>query len=220
MSGSVVAVVFDLDGTLVDSRADIAAAANFSLVQHGFLAHPEAVIGGFVGDGATNLLIRAAGIPSQDPRFPAVLQTFLDYYARHAADHTVLMPGSLEAIDALAGIDVAVLTNKPRGPTEALLDALGIASRFQVVVAGGDLQVLKPDPQPLLFVAEQLGCPIASVAMVGDGPQDIECGRAAGARTIGVKGGIASLQRLVDAQPDRLIESLFELPQAIASLRR
>jgi phosphoglycolate phosphatase len=218
MTATVRAVVFDLDGTLVDSRADLAASANYALTTLGFAAHSEQAIGSFVGDGARNLISRAAGISENHPEFDALLAAFVEHYDRHCAVKTKLMPGALEAMTALVELPLAVLTNKPRQPTLTLLAALGQLDRFSVIVAGGDLPYLKPDPRPLEHVAKCLKLPVSQLVLVGDGPQDVECGRTAGAKTIGVKGGIAALERLIFAAPDRLIDSLYDLPKAVASL--
>jgi phosphoglycolate phosphatase len=216
MTHPVEAVVFDLDGTLVDSCADITVAANHALQQHGFLTHSEQQIAAFVGDGAKHLIVRAAGVGEEDPRVPALVESFISYYAAHATSRTTPMPGALEALLALAGLPLAVVTNKPRGPTLALLEHLGLLGRFAVVVAGGDLPYLKPDPLPLLHVADRLALPVRNLVIVGDSPQDIECGKRADARTIGVRGGIAAPERLMASNPDYLLDSLFELPAVIA----
>lgn len=208
-------VVFDLDGTLVDSRSDIAAAANYALAVHGFARHPEPVIGSFVGDGATQLLLRAAAIAADDPRLGPLLRTFLEYYGEHAAVRTSLMPHAHDALAALSDLPLALLTNKPRGPTVALLAALGQLQVFAQIIAGGDCPYLKPDPRPLQRIARELDCPIERVVLVGDGPQDVGCGRAAGAYTVGVRGGIASAESLVAASPDCIIDSLEELPSVV-----
>ncbi|MGC4064698.1 MAG: HAD-IA family hydrolase [Polyangiaceae bacterium] len=218
MPRSIHAVVFDSDGTLVDSRADIAASANFALEQHGRPTHPESVIGSFVGDGALRLMARAASLPEDAPELPALLDTFLLHYAAHAADRTCFMPGVAEMLDDL-DLPLAILTNKPRVPTHALLRELGVLSRFQLIVAGGDLPYLKPDPRLLFHVAEGLSTTAERLAMVGDGPQDILCAKAANALAIGVKGGIAAVDRLIAARPDHLLESMVELPNVIAEHR-
>jgi 2-phosphoglycolate phosphatase len=212
-------VVFDLDGTLVDSRADIAAAANYALSRHGLPTLTEAQLGGFVGDGAKNLILRAARFTSNSPGLEPLLATFLDYYANHACIRTTLMPGAGEALDELATLPLALLTNKPRKATDALLVALGIASRFRCVIAGGDLEVIKPDPAPLLEIARRIDVTASSLVMVGDGPQDVECGRNAGALTVGVGGGIAELEQLKASRPDWFIGSLYELPALLRSGR-
>lgn len=215
MMPPIAGVVFDLDGTLVDSRADIARAANHALTHHGRAALSEEQIGKFVGDGARNLMIRASGLDAQSPLLGELLRTFLDFYPQHACEQTVLMPGAREALNALDWLPLAVLTNKPRAATVAVLEGLQIAAHFRSVIAGDDLPYLKPDPALLRESAKQLGVPVSAVAMVGDGPQDMLCGRNAGAFTVGILGGIADQQALRDACPDRLLTSLHELARAV-----
>jgi phosphoglycolate phosphatase len=213
------AVVFDLDGTLVDSLDDIVAAANFALAAHG---HPElsrAELSGYVGDGARRLLSRAARLSERAPELDRLLETFLERYTAHAADHTRLMPGAAEVLAALAPLPLALCTNKPRATTDAVLRALDLESLFGCVIADGDVARKKPDPESLLAIASRLGVRADELVMVGDGPQDVECGRAAGARTVGVLGGIASSDRLLAARPDAVIHSLSELPALVDSWR-
>ena len=209
------AIVFDLDGTLVDSLDDIVASANHALGAHGFRVLPLQEIAGYVGDGARLLLARAARVPPDSTELDPLLKTFLDYYTAHATDHTRLAPGALHALDELAPFSLALCTNKPRAPAIAVLEGLGVADRFRVVIAGGDLERGKPDPLPLVHIARELGCAPAELVMVGDGPQDVEAGRRAGARTVGVVGGIAARERLLAAEPEALIESLAELPPLV-----
>lgn len=215
MTRRIAGVVFDLDGTLVDSRADIARAANHALSRHGCVALSEEQIGTFVGDGARNLMIRASGLSEESPLFGELLRTFLDYYPEHACEQTVLMPGAREALEALRELPMAVLTNKPRAATVAVLEGLKISGYFRSVIAGGDLPFLKPEPALLRESAKKLGVPVSAVAIVGDGPQDVLCGRNAGAFTVGVLGGIADQQALRDACPDRLLASLHDLADAV-----
>ncbi len=211
-------IVFDLDGTLIDSRADIAAAVNHILGQLGYAELPLELLMGYVGDGAQQLIVRATGLPADSPKVAPLLAQFLDYYTAHAADETTWMPGGLEALDALRQYPLSICTNKPKVTTLAVLGALQAVDRFAVIIAGGDLPSLKPDPLPLRVIAERIGCAPDRLVIVGDGPQDIECGRAAGAFTIGVLGGIAAPERLMASNPDLVLASLWELPEAIARL--
>ncbi len=209
------AIVFDLDGTLIDSRADIAAAVNHVLGQLGFATLPLELVMGYVGDGARQLITRAAGLPADSPDVAPLFDKFLDYYTAHAADQTTWMPGALEALEALRQYPLTLCTNKPRVTTLAVLQALGAIDRFATIVCGGDLPRLKPDPLSLYVIAERVGGTPSSLVVVGDGPQDIECGRAVGAFTIGVLGGIAAPERLMASGPDLVLESLWELPRAL-----
>jgi phosphoglycolate phosphatase len=212
-------IVFDLDGTLVDSLADIAAATNFALSHHSLPILEQERIGAFVGDGAKRLIARAASMPEDSPSVAPLLDTFLAYYAKHSCDHTHLMPGALDALDALAHLPLALLTNKPRPAATTILDALGVAGRFCCIIAGGDFPVHKPDPALLFEVARQVGVAASTLVMVGDGPQDIECGQRAGAWTVAVGGGIATRESLEAARPWRWIETLHELPGVVSELQ-
>jgi phosphoglycolate phosphatase len=215
---SVRGVVFDLDGTLIDSRADIACATNHALRAHGRPALKDDEIARYVGDGARALLSRAARVPADDPELDRMLEAFLGYYTEHPADFTRPMPGARELLEALGDLPLAVCTNKPRKTTDAVLAALGLAGFFRVVVADGDRPERKPSPEPILHIAERFGVRPAELLMVGDGPQDIECGRRAGATTVGLRGGIADDQRLLAARPDHVIERLDELLPLIRGL--
>jgi phosphoglycolate phosphatase len=208
-------IVFDLDGTLIDSRLDIAYAANHALTKSGRAALPVDEISGYVGDGARLLLARAAKVEPDAAEVEPLLQAFLDYYAAHATDHTELLPGAHEALAALAHLPLALCTNKPRSTTNAVLANLRFPAEFKVVVAGGDLLKNKPDPLPLQHIARGFGLSTAQLVMVGDGPQDILCAKAAGSRSVGVEGGIQARERLIAAQPDVLLPSLADLPALV-----
>jgi phosphoglycolate phosphatase len=212
------AIVFDLDGTLIDSRRDIAAATLHALASHGFPALEPELIYGFVGDGARALLARAAAIAPTDPRLAALLSSFLAYYAEHPLDHTSFCPGAEAALSELSFLPLAICTNKPRLTTLRVLEGLGIGARFAVVLAGDDLPKSKPDPLPIRHIAERLELKPGALVVVGDGAQDVLAGRAAGARTVGVEGGIQPLSRLTAANPDVLISSLSELPNVVRGL--
>jgi len=206
------AIAFDLDGTLVDSRKDIAAALNLALADSGRPALPEETIAGFVGDGARTLCARAAGLPEDHADVGRILEGYLRHYLEHPMAFTRWMPGAREALDELGGYELALMTNKPRPTVEAVLAGLGVADRFAAVVAEGDLPEKKPSPAPVLWIAKHLGISPAEIVVVGDGPQDVQAGRRAGARTVAVRGGFALRERLEASGPDALIESLAELP--------
>jgi len=208
-------IVFDLDGTLIDSGGDIVTAANHALEATGKKALPEATLRRFVGDGARMLCARAAGLPERHPDVDRVLERYLAYYLEHPLDHTKWMPHARAVLDELRGYPLAIATNKPRKTTEIVLARLGVRSLFAALSAGDDLPMIKPSPQPIFAVAQLLGLEPSEMVMVGDGPQDIEAGRRAGCRTIGVQGGFLAPERLIGAQPDVLIGSLSELPAIV-----
>jgi 2-phosphoglycolate phosphatase len=213
-------VVFDLDGTLVDSCEDIAQAANYGLRAAGFPPRTAAEIQGFIGDGSRLLLARASGLTPSDARVDAMLERFLAFYTQHAADHTRLVPGAREALEALAHLPRALCTNKPRVVTLALLKALGIEALFDAVVAGGDVPHHKPHPAPLQRAGELIAVPCRRLVLVGDGPQDVACATAAGARSIGItEAVIVPIERLRAAGPDALV-ALRDVPALIDAWRR
>ena len=211
-------VVFDLDGTLVDSRRDIAEAANHALAKNGYAQLPHAELESFVGDGAPLLMSRAARLDVKDERVTGLVSDFLDYYAEHPIDHTGLMPGALQALDDLQHYALGVCTNKPRRTSLAVIRGLDLEARFVGLVAGDDLPLCKPNPAPVVEAARRMGVPVNEVIMVGDGPQDVLSGRAAGAYTVGVRGGIQPFERLAASNPDCLIDTLAELAPIVRAL--
>lgn len=208
-------LVFDLDGTLIDSRKDIAAALNHALVSTGRAPLSEELIGSYVGDGARTLCARAIAREEDDPAVSTVLDAFLAYYGAHPADFTRWLPHAREVLGSLASHPLALCTNKPRVTTDAVLRALSADGLFAVTMAGGDTAQKKPNPAPLLAIAERLRVPASQLVMIGDGPQDIEAGHRAGAKTIGVRGGFPPLEKLLAARPDVVIDSLAELPKLV-----
>src|SRR5947208_16891206 len=143
-------VAFDLDGTLIDSRADLTAAVNHVLRGLGLAELPPATLYRYVGDGARVLVERALGPEHQD-RLEAAVEAFMAYYAAHLLDATRPYPGVEEALAALAarGVACSVLTNKPEAMSRAILDGLGLAARFVAIVGGDSLPVRTPDPTGL-----------------------------------------------------------------------
>ena len=176
------AVIFDLDGTLVDSRADLALGVNLTREALGYPPLEEALVASFVGDGVHKLLLRA--LPECPERLEEAVAINRRHYAAHLLDRTRLYPGVAEALEAIGalGFRLGVVTNKPREFTLPILEGLGILGRFGAVAAGGDGGPLKPDPQPLLRVLEASGCGAPGSWMTGDHCTDLEAGRRAGLR--------------------------------------
>jgi 2-phosphoglycolate phosphatase len=215
------AVVFDLDGTLVDSRGDIVAAVNHALLATGRAALPGPVIVQYIGDGARALCARAARLAESSEDVDVLVADFLAYYVEHPIDFTRWMTGAQEALDELAsmGLPLGICTNKPRASTEAVLGALGIRTRFRAIVAGGDMLEKKPAPAPMLGVAKQLGVPPDVCVMVGDLPQDVLGARRAGMRSIAIESGWGPRNRLLESRPDVMLASLLEVPEVIRRWR-
>ena len=212
------ALLFDLDGTLIDSRRSIALACNHALVRSGRAELPEDTIAGFVGDGARLLLARAAGLPATGAgELDVLLADFVRFYAAHPIDGTTWMPGAEGALAALGkgGWKLGLVTNKARAITLPILGALGVADRFAVVVAGGD-GPLKPDPAPILAATRALGVAPVHTWVVGDAVQDVRAGKAAACHTVAVLGGFQTEARLRAEAPDLVLGSLAELAGALA----
>lgn len=196
-------IVFDLDGTLVDSRLDLAGSANLLLSEFG--AEPLAVqqVSAMVGDGARVLVSRvlhAARIVDAD--IDAALTRFLDIYDQHLVDHTRLYPGVLAALNQLhQRATLAMLTNKPVHHTDRLLDALDLRRYFSMVIGGDSPLPRKPDPAGLLHVIASAGATPDTTLMVGDSIVDIETGRRAGTRVCVARYGFGRMPDDVVLEP-------------------
>jgi phosphoglycolate phosphatase len=168
-----------------------------------------------VGDGARALLAHAARLDPDARELEPLLSSFLAYYAAHPTDHTLLLPGAHEALAELRHVPLALCTNKPRAITDAVLANLRLPVKFAAIVGGGDLPKIKPDPLPLQHLARALSLTVAELVMVGDGPQDILCAKAAGARSIAVEGGMQARELLLATNPDVVLPTLAGLPEVI-----
>jgi phosphoglycolate phosphatase len=179
-------VLFDLDGTLLDTAPDLAAALNATLQLNDRNALPFESIRPVVSHGGRALIELGFGIDPQHPDFEPLRKQLLDLYQANLAVHTALFPGMAEVLDELEqrGIRWGVVTNKPGWLTEPLLDALELTPRAACVVSGDTLQERKPHPAPLLHACKLAGCRPAQALYVGDAERDIEAGRNAGMRTL------------------------------------
>jgi phosphoglycolate phosphatase len=210
-------LVFDLDGTLVDSSRDIAAAANATLrrVAPGSAEIPLAAILSFVGEGARLLVERCLRQAGLGLTADEVLPVYLDCYRERLLDTTRPYPGIVEALDALRGTTLAVLTNKPGDMSRVILDGLGLGERFARVWGAGDVPSRKPDPAGLLGLMAELGATADETWMVGDSATDVLAARAAGTRVAGVTWGFHP-QALRATAPDRLVDLPAELARLAA----
>lgn len=220
-------VVFDLDGTLIDSRQDLTNAVNATLRHFGKPDLSLEIIAGYVGDGASMLIERAFQHSGLRPELLSdAYPFFLDFYKQHKLDHTYVYPGVLDALRSIRKRSpqmlMACLTNKPVGPSRAICQALALAPFFFQVYGGNSFSTKKPDPLGLNHLiaeaaelahtpAETHQSPItaAHTVMIGDGRPDIIAARAAGARVIGCRFGF-SRDDLASAQPDALVTSPSE----------
>ena len=208
-------IVFDLDGTLIDSRVDLCNSVNATLAHLGKPTLPEAVISGYIGDGASLLVRRAFGDPEGDTHdeeyVTQALTFFLDYYRIHKLDYTFLYPGVLEALEAIRAAQptllMAVLTNKPVNPSRDICAHFGLDRFFFQNYGGNSFHTKKPDPHGLFtLIAEASAIAGKSITpaqtlMVGDSDIDILTARNCGASSIGCTFGL-SPHTLAAAQPD------------------
>jgi len=210
------AILFDLDGTLIDSVTDLANSVNHTLAQVGLAGHSRDEIKSFVGDGVQKLIKRSLGESHMD-KFAEAFAIFMDHYGQHCTDNTVLYPGVAETLPQLAErYTLAVLTNKSLKFSLKILKALNIDSCFKEVLGGDSLDTKKPDPAGIFFLAEKWGLnPEQEILMVGDHATDIEVGQQARCRTVFIEGTIGDKRGL---EPDFVIRSMTELPGLLERL--
>jgi phosphoglycolate phosphatase len=209
-------IIFDLDGTLIDSRLDLANSVNHTRAQLGMSILPNELIYSYVGDGASMLIRRAFGREPAEAELKEALEIFLGHYKQHLLDNTVLYPGVLEALDALDSLRLAVLTNKPVNPSNAILRGLGVKEKFALVYGGNSFEQKKPDPMGVHKILEDTSISRERALMVGDSRIDIETGCNAQIATCGVTYGLAS-DTLAEAHPDFLIDDLRDLLKIVYS---
>lgn len=204
------AVLFDLDGTLVDSLADLAAAVNRMLATFDRAPLSLERIRLLIGRGARNLVQGA--LESGDPQLIETgLSRFLEFNQRHIADRSRLYPGVRDMLETLRerGIPMATVSNKNEDLSRLILAALGIGSFFRIICGADSFEEMKPSPLPLLGVAHRLAVPPGRTVMVGDSINDIQAGRRAGIVTIGCSWGYGAPEELGEA--DHLAGSCGEL---------
>jgi phosphoglycolate phosphatase len=211
------AVLFDLDGTLVDSAEDLKEAVNRLLGQRGLRAVTRDEVTTMIGDGALKLVERALAATESDPALaPELLPRFLELYEGNAAMHTRAFPGAQEVLLTLKQrrISLGLVTNKPAAATAEILKALGLAPFFGAVVGGDTLPERKPSPAPLFHAARQLRVRPPETLMVGDNHHDVRAARAAGMRVAAVTYGYCHVPH-EELSADWLIDSLSELPRLV-----
>jgi phosphoglycolate phosphatase len=213
-------LVFDLDGTLIDSRLDLIHSIN-AMLRH--FEQPELagdLIASYVGDGAPALVRRALGDPTDEPLFRAALEYFLGYYRIHKLDHTTVYAGIPEALASLATAhdgaqrQMAVLSNKPVHPSRDIVQALGLGEFFVRIYGGNSFTTKKPDPLGVHTILEETGVGAAEAIMIGDSSIDVLTGRNAGLWTCGVTYGFAP-HTLKEVAPDVLVETPRELAELL-----
>jgi phosphoglycolate phosphatase len=207
--------LFDLDGTLIDSKADIACSVNLALARMSLPAVEPSRITEFVGSGVKVLIVRALQESlRRDAESDLVRRTtehYLSAYENHLLDRTSLYPGVREALDRLSWAEMSVITNKPERFSRRILEALGIAAHFRIILGGDSTPLRKPDPGPLRLIMERCGIPPSLTVMVGDSLVDIQAGKAAGALTCGITGGFRPPEELESAGCDLIVPTVAEM---------
>ncbi|HYD31844.1 MAG TPA: phosphoglycolate phosphatase [Azospirillaceae bacterium] len=216
-------IVFDLDGTLIDSVGDISLGINRVLAEEGLPTLSVKTVRTLVGDGATTLVRDAfvtAGRPLGEPDgVKAMTRRYLDHYAEQDVDPGCLYPGVVETLAMLdgEGFSLALCTNKAERITLPLLEELGLARHFDAVVGGDTLASRKPSPEPLLFALQRIGGRPDAAVMVGDNRNDVAAARGAGMPVVAVSYGYPRMA--VEALgADRVIDRFADLPAALDKL--
>jgi len=228
-------VVFDLDGTLIDSQIDLSNSVNAMLAHLGKPELPLAVIAGYIGDGVSMLVRRALGDPEGDVHdteyVDQAVQFFLDYYREHKLDFTYVYDGVMAALEEIRadypGIAMAVLTNKPVRPSRDICEHFGLNRFFFQNYGGNSFHTKKPDPTGLLALMTEASAlqpgvrPVeaAETVMIGDSDVDVLTARNCGARSIGCSFGLAP-ERLAAASPDAIAKTPAEWPERVRELAR
>ena len=222
--GEIKLLIFDLDGTLIDSRLDLIHSVNAMLKHFGRPELPGDVIASYVGDGAPMLVRRALGDPRDETVIKEGLEHFLGYYRVHKLDHTTVYEGIPETLTRLAeqnGISsdgvqrqMAVLTNKPVRASRDIVQALGLGSFFVRIYGGNSFTTKKPDPLGVRTLLEETGVAAEEALMIGDSSVDVLTGRNAGLWTCGVTYGFAP-HTLDEVPPDVLIAKPRELRELL-----
>jgi phosphoglycolate phosphatase len=219
-------LVFDLDGTLIDSAQDLCNSVNATLAHFGLKHLEDTEIASFIGDGALMLVRRGLAKEHGAPVSEEFLQTayafFLDYYRAHKLDFTYAYDGVLESLAALKALHdqprtMAVLTNKPVRPARDICAALGLAPYFMSIYGGNSFGTKKPNPEGLLALMAEAGAAPEETVLIGDSHVDVLTARNGGAWVIGCTFGL-SPESLVTTQPDVLVDSPGDWTAALSSL--
>lgn len=208
-------LIFDLDGTLIDSKMDLAQAVNATRANLRLSPLDLDLVNSYVGNGAPTLIRKALGADFSEEEIQKALQYFLDYYRDHLLDHTKLYKGMKECLDQLqaSGVKMAVLTNKPVRISIAILKGLGVADHFFRIFGGNSFEQKKPDPVGVDTLIAESGIPKDRTMMVGDSNVDVKTARNAGIKVCGVTYGFQP-ETLKEDPPDFLVDR----PEQLADL--
>jgi phosphoglycolate phosphatase len=207
-------LIFDLDGTLIDSRLDLASSVNATRLHMGMTPLTHEQVYSYVGNGVQVLIRRALGGEATDDDVQRAQEYFLAYYREHMLDETTLYPGTTEALQQLsaAGCKLAILTNKPVRFSQAIVDGLGIGPYFQRVYGGNSFEQKKPHPMGIEALMQECGADRSHTVMIGDSSVDVQTARNASVEAWGVTYGFQP-ETLVTYPPDWLGHSMAEVAE-------
>jgi len=208
------ALFFDLDGTLVDSRTDIANAINFTLRRFGRKERSIQEVSGYIGRGVADLVRQSLGAESDDI-FKEALSVFRAYFRGHATDTTILYPHVKDILDYFTAKRKFIVTNRDTAIARSTLSALGIGRYFIDVVGGDDAECMKPSSCPLDAVFGKFDLKRKETMIVGDMDVDVLAGKNAGIATCAVTYGIGKKEDIIKAHPDYIIDDLLTLQEII-----
>src|SRR5438067_4201522 len=208
------ALIFDLDGTLIDSKQDLIRSVNAMLVEMGREALHQDTISGYIGHGAPKLVARALGNGASEEERERALKFFLAHYEGHKLDSTRAYPGVAEALEQLHEFPMAVLTNKPVRVSNRILVGLGLAQYFRAVYGGNSFETKKPDPLGANKILEELGASAGEALMIGDSEVDVQTARNAGTLAAAVNYGFGAHDR-ASYPADIYLDRLTDLPPSI-----
>jgi len=208
-------LIFDLDGTLADTKKDIGRSVNLTLREVGLPEKPEILIYSFVGSGIRRLIQQAVG-EEEGKRFTTAMAVFRKHYLAHLLDTTTFYPGMDGVLDHFKSKKKAVVTNKAQLYTDKLMAGLKAAGRFDLILGGDNGYPLKPDPKMIVTVLEKLSADPKRSVMIGDGMHDIKAARAAGVPVCAVGYGLGDPEELRRAGPDFFCESVEDLKTMFA----
>jgi phosphoglycolate phosphatase len=216
VSGGVELLIFDLDGTLVDTKLDLTNAVNATRAHMGLPALDEQLVSSYVGDGAPTLIRRVLAPEASEEELARALEFFLAYYGEHKLDCTRPYPGVREALERLsrAGVQMAVLTNKPVRVSQAILEGLSLEGYFARIYGGNSFEQKKPGPVGVETLLAELGVERERAMIVGDSAIDVRTARNARVKVCGVTYGFQP-ETLAAEPPDVVVDSLAQLADII-----
>ena len=203
--------IFDLDGTLIDSKVDIANSVNYTLKRLRLPELQNSLIYSYVGNGVLPLLEEALTTSNKKDSITDALKIFRAHYSEHLLDTTHLYPGVMEILEHFSGANMGVLSNKPERYVQKILKGLNVDRFFLLAIGGDTLKTKKPDPEGIQMILNRFGSDPAKIVIVGDGGVDIETGKKVGIHTCGASYGLRDRQELVDALAETIIDNIMEL---------